>query len=102
MLQAIFQRLIEDDFCDLVPSILITAKGMPDMATRVMLWHLHAAMPQLPVLGLVDWNPSGICTTLVHAIAIFTDVVFATLLLKHRTCAEWHDRGGDIGMLQIW
>lgn len=59
MLQAIFQRLIEDGFCDLVPSVLITAKGMPDMATRVMLKHLHNTMPQVPVLALVDWNPSG-------------------------------------------
>ena len=58
-MQAIFQRLIEDGFYNLAPSILVTAKGMPDLSTRVFLRHLHEAFPQLPVLGLVDWNPSG-------------------------------------------
>ena len=58
-LQAIFQRLVEDSFCELAPSIIVTAKGMPDLSTRVFLRQLHAAFPQLPVLGLVDWNPSG-------------------------------------------
>ncbi len=58
-LQAIFQRLVEDGFCNLAPSIIVTAKGMPDLSTRVFLRQLHEAFPQLPVLGLVDWNPSG-------------------------------------------
>ena len=53
------QRLVEDDFHNLAPSILVTAKGMPDLSTRVFLRQLHEAFPQLPVLGLVDWNPSG-------------------------------------------
>ncbi|KAK9808973.1 hypothetical protein WJX72_007203 [[Myrmecia] bisecta] len=57
---AIFQRLAEDLFFDLVPSIIITAKGMPDMATRVFLRCLHEAFPHLVVVGLVDWNPSGV------------------------------------------
>ena len=58
-LQAIFQRLVEDGFCNLAPSIIVTAKGMPDLSTRVFLRQLHEAFPQLPVLGLFDWNPSG-------------------------------------------
>ena len=32
---AIFQRLTNDRFFDCVPCILITAKGMPDLGTRV-------------------------------------------------------------------
>ncbi|DBA85877.1 TPA: hypothetical protein ACH3X1_005427 [Trebouxia sp. C0004] len=56
---AIFQRLVEDGFCNLASSIIVTAKGMPDLSTRVFLRQLHEAFPQLPVLGLVDWNPSG-------------------------------------------
>ena len=48
---AIFQRLCEDRFFDLLPCILITAKGMPDLATRVFLHALHAAFPHLPILG---------------------------------------------------
>ena len=58
-MQAIMQRLVEDGFHNLAPSILVTAKGMPDLSTRVFLRQLHEAFPQLPVLGLVDWNPSG-------------------------------------------
>ena len=31
---AVFQRLLEDSFSSLVPSVMVTGKGMPDMATR--------------------------------------------------------------------
>lgn len=48
---AIFQRLTNDRFFDCVPCILITAKGMPDLGTRVFLHSLHTHFPSLPVLG---------------------------------------------------
>ena len=48
---AIFQRLNQDRFYDSLPCILVTAKGMPDLATRVFLHSVHAAFPSLPVLG---------------------------------------------------
>jgi len=138
----IFQRLNEDRLADRLPMVLVTAKGMPDLATRAFLckwvcnlgfrvWfllvdadggcimvplgcsavqcsavqcsavqcsavqcsavqcsavqssaaasmrskpaHMHTphttpahtrlsvAAPHLPVLGLVDWNPAGVC-----------------------------------------
>ena len=102
------QRLAEERFFDQVPCILVTGKGVPDLATRQalgrapqcnalhrMLGHVACALhggnaglrctcschpspqflpplacrallsclcdafPQLPVVGLVDWNPSG-------------------------------------------
>ncbi|KAK9841930.1 hypothetical protein WJX84_002435 [Apatococcus fuscideae] len=56
---AIFQRLAEDHFFDMVPSILLTAKGMPDMATRAAAHAICSAFPHLPVVSIVDWNPSG-------------------------------------------
>jgi meiotic recombination protein SPO11 len=56
---AVFQRLAEDALHLRLPTILVTARGMPDLATRVALARLHAALPALPVFGLVDWNPSG-------------------------------------------
>ncbi|EFJ14051.1 hypothetical protein SELMODRAFT_423971 [Selaginella moellendorffii] len=62
---AVFQRLSEDRFFQTIPSILITAKGYPDLASRVMLHKLHRSFPLLPILALVDWNPCGlgiICT----------------------------------------
>ncbi|XP_027362146.1 meiotic recombination protein SPO11-2 isoform X1 [Abrus precatorius] len=57
---AIFQRLAEDRFFHQIPSILITAKGYPDMATRFLLYRISRAFPDLPILALVDWNPSGL------------------------------------------
>ncbi|CAM6084838.1 unnamed protein product [Calypogeia fissa] len=63
--EAIFQRLAEDRFFMMVPSIIITGKGYPDLATRVVLHSLHKHFPSLPIMALVDWNPAGlaiICT----------------------------------------
>ncbi|XP_058086509.1 meiotic recombination protein SPO11-2 [Magnolia sinica] len=57
---AIFQRLAEDCIFNQVPSILITAKGYPDIATRFLLHRLSTEFPELPILGLVDWNPAGL------------------------------------------
>ncbi|GMY30413.1 meiotic recombination protein SPO11-2 isoform X1 [Fagus crenata] len=81
---AIFQRLAEDRIFNQIPSILITAKGYPDIATsftcaesifaslliglnlncevqcRFLLQRLSRAFPDLPILALVDWNPAGL------------------------------------------
>lgn len=51
---AIFQRLVDDGFAELVGAILVTAKGMPDMATRAFLHTLTMALPFLkPFAGNV-------------------------------------------------
>ncbi|GAB2209342.1 hypothetical protein Droror1_Dr00026553 [Drosera rotundifolia] len=57
---AVFQRLVEDRFFNHIPSILITAKGYPDIATRLLLHRISRAFPSLPILALVDWNPAGL------------------------------------------
>ncbi|GLT56103.1 hypothetical protein SLA2020_291740 [Shorea laevis] len=57
---AIFQRLAEDHIFNHIPSILITAKGYPDIATRFLLHRMNRAFPDLPILALVDWNPAGL------------------------------------------
>ncbi|XP_027183324.1 meiotic recombination protein SPO11-2 [Coffea eugenioides] len=57
---AIFQRLAEDCVFNHIPSILITAKGYPDIATRFFLHRMSRAFPEMPILGLVDWNPAGL------------------------------------------
>ncbi|KAF3448621.1 hypothetical protein FNV43_RR09334 [Rhamnella rubrinervis] len=57
---AIFQRLSEDCIFNQIPSILITAKGYPDIATRFLLHRMSRAFPELPILALVDWNPAGL------------------------------------------
>ncbi|KAL2610667.1 hypothetical protein R1flu_029240 [Riccia fluitans] len=58
--ETVFQRLASDRFYDFAPSIIITGKGYPDLATRVMLRRLHQAFPALPIFALVDWNPAGL------------------------------------------
>ncbi|XP_021820855.1 meiotic recombination protein SPO11-2 [Prunus avium] len=57
---AIFQRLVDDRVFNQIPSILITAKGYPDIATRLLLHRMSRAFPDLPILALVDWNPAGL------------------------------------------
>ncbi|KAK9820989.1 hypothetical protein WJX81_002818 [Elliptochloris bilobata] len=56
---AVFQRLVDDDFSTLADCILVTAKGMPDVATRAFVHTLLHAVPHLTPVALVDWNPSG-------------------------------------------
>ncbi|XP_011029358.1 PREDICTED: meiotic recombination protein SPO11-2 isoform X2 [Populus euphratica] len=57
---AIFQRLAEDRVFNHIPSILITAKGYPDIATRFLLHRMSRTFPELPIMALVDWNPAGL------------------------------------------
>ncbi|KAG7391875.1 hypothetical protein PHYPSEUDO_003081 [Phytophthora pseudosyringae] len=61
----IFNRLREDKFFELVPSILITGRGFPDLATRVFVSLLSNALG-IPVLGLCDCNPFGLSIMLTY------------------------------------
>ncbi|KAL6066383.1 meiotic recombination protein SPO11-2 [Balamuthia mandrillaris] len=54
---SVFQRLAEDKIYNIVPCALITAKGIPDLATRALLRRLQQA--NIPLLGLVDWDVGG-------------------------------------------
>ncbi|KAF8066174.1 SPO11-2 [Scenedesmus sp. PABB004] len=61
---AVFARLVEDRLHEALPCVLLTGRGMPDLASRAFLAALVAACarggdPAVPVLGLVDWNPGG-------------------------------------------
>ncbi|KAK1766355.1 Spo11/DNA topoisomerase VI subunit A [Phialemonium atrogriseum] len=40
--------------------ILITGKGFPDLTTRLFLHTIQTIRPQLPIYGLVDYDPDGI------------------------------------------
>jgi meiotic recombination protein SPO11 len=57
---AVFQGLLKEDAQLTSNVIIVTAKGMPDLATRAFLHKLHTQYPEIPVLGLVDWNPAGV------------------------------------------
>ncbi|RQM25325.1 hypothetical protein B5M09_000899 [Aphanomyces astaci] len=53
---AAFMRLAEDRFYNKYPCIILTAKGQPDVATRMFLKRIQNEL-HLPVLGLVDSDP---------------------------------------------
>ncbi|KAI8112309.1 hypothetical protein M9434_003632 [Picochlorum sp. BPE23] len=56
---AAFMRLAEDRFYQTYPCIIITAKGQPDVATRLFLRKLRYTL-RIPVLALVDSDPYGL------------------------------------------
>lgn len=58
--ESIFQQLMEQQLFRKVPTILVTGKGYPDLATRAFIHNLHEAFPHMLLLALVDWNPSGV------------------------------------------
>jgi len=51
--EAAYMRMAEDRFYHRYPCIVITAKGQPDVATRMFLSRITAEL-KIPVLGLVD------------------------------------------------
>ena len=51
--------MAEDRFYHKYPCIVITAKGQPDVATRMFLSRLTKELG-IPVLGLVDSDPYGL------------------------------------------
>lgn len=57
--EAAYLRMAEDRFYNKYPCIVITAKGQPDVATRMFLSRLTKEL-HLPVLGLVDSDPYGL------------------------------------------
>jgi len=64
---AAFLRLAEDRFYNRYPSIIITGKGQPDIATRMFVKKLVREL-KIPVLGLVDSDPYGVKILLVYSI----------------------------------
>ncbi|KAF5184358.1 Dna topoisomerase 6 subunit a [Thalictrum thalictroides] len=56
---AAYMRLAEDRFYNRFPCIIITAKGQPDVATRLFLRKMKLEL-KLPVLALVDSDPYGL------------------------------------------
>ncbi|KAF4948100.1 hypothetical protein FGADI_9887 [Fusarium gaditjirri] len=60
---AVFRSLCSSQFwrtCIFGPGVLVTAKGYPDLTTRAFLNFVHAQYPQLPLLGLFDYDPDGV------------------------------------------
>uniref|UniRef100_A0A7S0GDF4 DNA topoisomerase (ATP-hydrolyzing) n=1 Tax=Proboscia inermis TaxID=420281 RepID=A0A7S0GDF4_9STRA len=57
--EAAYMRMAEDRFYHKYPCIIITAKGQPDVATRMFLSRLKSEL-KIPILGLVDSDPYGL------------------------------------------
>lgn len=61
---AVFQRLTAERIFSLVPCVLLSGRGFPDVATRALACALVASAAQqgneLIVVGLCDYNPSGV------------------------------------------
>ncbi|KAL9573652.1 hypothetical protein ACKAV7_002196 [Fusarium commune] len=60
---AVFRSLCSSQFwgtCIFSPGVLVTAKGYPDLTTRSFLNFVHTQYPQLPLLGLFDYDPDGV------------------------------------------
>lgn len=56
---AVFQKLLEDDCIPLLNCILVTGKGYPDVATRMLVKLLSEKM-ELPTYVVVDADPFGV------------------------------------------
>jgi len=56
---AAFMRLAEDRFYNTYPCVIITAKGQPDVGTRLFLKKVVDAL-NIPVLALMDSDPYGL------------------------------------------
>ena len=71
---AVFQQLVEQRVWERIEGgcVVVTARGMPDLATRAFCCHLRAemdaCMPANAVvfLGLVDWNPAGLAIAMTY------------------------------------
>ncbi|GKU04803.1 meiotic recombination protein spo11 [Fusarium langsethiae] len=60
---AVFRSLCSSQFWRVSlsgPGVLVTAKGYPDLTTRSFLNFISTRYPQLPILGLFDYDPDGI------------------------------------------
>ena len=87
---AAFMRLAEDRFYNKYPCIIITAKGQPDVATRLFLKRMKTTL-KLPVFGLVDSDPYG---------AVFVCVCVCVCVWLCGYVAMW--LCGYVAMWQCW
>ncbi|XVF70245.1 hypothetical protein PTKIN_Ptkin11bG0145400 [Pterospermum kingtungense] len=58
--EEVFEELVANLVFLQTQSIIISAKGYPDTATRLFLHKLSSLYPDLPVLALLDWSPVGL------------------------------------------
>ena len=62
--EGVYEELSKAKMFNMIPSILITGKGIPDVATRAFTSRLSVEL-NIPVLGICDWNPGGLTVMMV-------------------------------------
>lgn len=75
-------RLAEDRFYNSYPCIIVTAKGQPDVATRLFLRKLKQTL-KIPVLALVDSDPYGLKILSVYMKVRLGSMPVHVLILPH-------------------
>jgi meiotic recombination protein SPO11 len=88
----VFQRLVaqsEKGEEMLRGVLLVTAKGFPDVASRMFVCRIHQMHPHIPIVGICDWNPSG--ASIMHLYKYGSD-----RMVESSSCAL-----SDIGWLGI-
>ncbi|GLJ04774.1 hypothetical protein SUGI_0003070 [Cryptomeria japonica] len=94
---AIFQRLAEDRIYNYIPSIMITGKGYPDLASRILLHRLSRSFPNLLILALVDWNPAGLAIVCTYK---FGSIAMGLEASKYVCDVKWLGlRGSDLQLV---
>lgn len=75
----VFQRFVNDKIFDRIESkiVLITAKGYPDVNTRILLKKISTEMPHLPIYILVDADP--------HGVEIMCTYKFGSMMMIHNS-----------------
>lgn len=81
--ETIFKRLVDSRFFDRVPCLLITGRGVPDLATRSALSQLWRAL-DLEVVVITDCNPFGLGLLLNYKIGSFRDTSSTQLAVDCR------------------
>lgn len=57
---AVFQKLMAERIFDVLPCVVLSGHGFPSLAARAMAHYIVSVAPHLIVLGLADYNPSGV------------------------------------------
>ena len=57
--EGVYQELSDAKLYNQIPCILVTAHGIPDVATRAFVSRLSREL-NIPALCLADWNPGGV------------------------------------------
>ncbi|KAJ3692591.1 hypothetical protein LUZ60_011686 [Juncus effusus] len=94
---AVFQRLAEDRIFSQIPCVLITAKGYPDIASRLLLRRLSETFPSMPIFALLDWNPAGLAILCTYK---FGSIRMGLESYRYACNVKWLGlRGDDINLI---